>query len=86
MLVVTGGVVPGVVGSGGLEEVDGGLRWLSGAGWVREYCAGGAGHRGGGNLGVIDCDVWGLGFKMIAGRDWSRERRGAVSEEMSGDV
>ena len=50
------------------------------------YCAGGAGHRGGGNLGVIDCAVWGLGFKVIVGLDWSRDRRGAVSEEMSGDV
>ena len=31
--------------------------WVSGGGLVREYCAGGAGHRGGGNLGVMDCVV-----------------------------
>ena len=66
--------------------MGGGLKSLSGAGLVREYCAGGAGHRGGGNMGVLDCAVWGLGFKVIAGREWSRERRGVLSEEMSGDV
>ena len=46
-----------MVGGGGLEEVAGGLEGLAGAGLVREYCAGGAGHRGGGNLGVMDCVV-----------------------------
>ena len=28
--------------------------WVSGGGWLRVYCAGGAGHRGGGNLVVSD--------------------------------
>ena len=83
---VTGGVDLGVVDCGGLEEGGGGGNWLSCVGWLRVYCAGGAGQRGGGNLGVIDCAVWGLGFKVIVGLEWSRERRGAVSEEMSGDV
>ena len=50
------------------------------------YCAGGAGQRGGGILGVVECDVWGLGFKVIVGLEWSQDLRGAVSEEMSGDV
>ena len=59
--------------------------WLSGGGWLRVYCAGGAGQRGGGNLGVVDA-VWGLGFKVIVGLEWSRVLRGAVSEDMSGDV
>ena len=35
VLVVTGGVDLGVVGCGGLEEGGGGLKWLSGDGWLR---------------------------------------------------
>ena len=50
------------------------------------YCAGGAGHRGGGMPDGVECEIWGLGFRVMVGLEWSQERRGAVSEDMSGDV
>ena len=50
------------------------------------YCAGGAGQRGGGIGGGVECELWGLGFKVMVGLVCSQERRGAVSEDMSGDV
>ena len=50
------------------------------------YCAGGAGHLGGGIEGGVEWELWGLGFKVMVGLVCSQGRRGAVSEDMSGDV